>query len=66
MVMLVLADAFLDTFGGDTIADTRANLDRYVERISRAPEAPMIGRSAAGSSPVAEPEAGPVASGGDD
>src|SRR5260221_5898890 len=41
MVMLTLADAMLDKFGGDTIADTRDALDRYVERISRAVEAPV-------------------------
>ena len=34
MVMLTLADAMLDTFGGSTIGDTRDALDRYVERIS--------------------------------
>jgi chorismate synthase len=57
MVMLTLADALLDTFGGSTIGDTKAALDRYVERISRAIPAPGVdGR--------AEPaEAG---SGGDD
>ena len=43
MVMLTLADAMLDKFGGDTIADTRDALDRYVERISRAVDAPVIG-----------------------
>jgi chorismate synthase len=79
MVMLVLADAFLDTFGGDTIADTRANLDRYVERISRPPEPPTVGTQtpstprdvapaggAAGDDSSAEIEAGAVGSGGDD
>jgi chorismate synthase len=35
MVMLTLADAMLDTFGGNTIGDTRDALARYVERISR-------------------------------
>jgi chorismate synthase len=43
MVMLTLADAMLDKLGGDTIADTRDALDRYVERISRAVEAPVAG-----------------------
>jgi chorismate synthase len=66
MVMLTLADAMLDKFGGDTIGDTRDALDRYVERISRAPEAPIAGGRRSGS--VVEPvgagdEAG---SGGDD
>jgi chorismate synthase len=66
MVMLTLADAMLDKFGGDTIGDTRDALDRYVERISRAPEAPVAGgrRSGAVAEPVgAGDEAG---SGGDD
>ena len=43
MVMLTLADAMLDKFGGDTIGDTRDSLDRYVERISRPVEAPRAG-----------------------
>ena len=51
MVMLTLADAMLDKFGGDTIADTRDALDRYVARISRAVDAPVAGgrRSLAGA-----------------
>jgi chorismate synthase len=66
MVMLTLADAMLDKFGGDTIGDTRDALDRYVERISRAPEAPVAGghRARGAVAPVgAGDEAG---SGGDD
>jgi chorismate synthase len=69
MVMLTLADAMLDKFGGDTIADTRDALDRYVERISRAVEAPVAGGRWAGvgatdeSVPAGGDEAG---SGGDD
>jgi hypothetical protein len=65
MVMLTLADAMLDKFGGDTIADTRDALDRYVERISRAVEAPVAGgRGATDQSvPAGGDEAG---SGGDD
>jgi chorismate synthase len=43
MVMLTLADAMLDTFGGSTIGDTRDALDRYIERISRPIEAPVAG-----------------------
>jgi chorismate synthase len=43
MVMLTLADAMLDKFGGDTITDTRDALERYVARISRAVEAPVAG-----------------------
>jgi chorismate synthase len=70
MVMLTLADAMLDKFGGDTIGDTRAALDRYVERISRPIEAPVAGglRTAggvpvSGGETVGGDEAG---SGGDD
>ena len=29
MLALVLADAFLDKFGGDTLDQTRSNFDRY-------------------------------------
>jgi len=43
MVMLTLADAMLDTFGGNTIGDTRHALDRYVARISASIEAPVAG-----------------------
>lgn len=34
VVSLVLADAFLEMFGGDTMADLKAALDRYTARIS--------------------------------
>jgi chorismate synthase len=37
MVMLTLADAILDKFGGDSLAETKANAAAYLERISRAP-----------------------------
>jgi chorismate synthase len=43
MVMLTLADAMLDTFGGSTIGDVRASLERYVERISAPVPAPVAG-----------------------
>jgi len=69
MVMLTLADAMLDKFGGDTIADTRDALDRYVERISRAVDAPVAGgRRAADDALPAEATAGgdEAGSGGDD
>jgi chorismate synthase len=33
MVALVLADALLEKFGGDTVSATRANLDSYIERL---------------------------------
>ena len=66
MVMLTLADAMLDKFGGDTIADTRDALERYVARISAPIEAPVAGgrRTADASTiPGGGDEAG---SGGDD
>jgi chorismate synthase len=69
MVMLTLADAMLDKFGGDTIGDTRDALDRYVERISRAPEAPVAGGRRSGSlAATRAPAAGgdEAGSGGDD
>jgi len=34
-VALVLADALLDKFGGDTVSDLLASCDRYLERIAR-------------------------------
>jgi chorismate synthase len=78
MVMLTLADAMLDKFGGDTIDDTRDALERYVARISRPIEAPIAGgrRPTAGgatdvSAASADDAAGATAgdeagSGGDD
>src|SRR3954468_23269779 len=60
MVMLTLADAMLDKFGGDTIGDTRDALERYVARISRTIDAPVAGgrRSAAAAGPGGGDEAG--------
>ena len=72
MVMLTLADAMLDKFGGDTIGDTRDALDRYVERISRPIDAPVAGgrRDAAGRAAevaaTSEPGGDEAGSGGDD
>jgi chorismate synthase len=70
MVMLTLADAMLDKFGGDTIADTRDALDRYVGRISRPIEAPVAGgrRTARGVPVTGGETAGgdEAGSGGDD
>ena len=71
MVLLTLADFVLDKFGGDSVAETRDNLERYRERISRAPEAPIAG---GGARRVAAPAAADgaltgtdvVGSGGDD
>ena len=72
MVMLTLADAMLDKFGGDTIGDTRDALDRYVERISRPIDAPVAGgrRDAAGRAAevtaTSDPGGDEAGSGGDD
>src|ERR1035437_5969323 len=43
MVMLTLADFILDKFGGDSIDETRTNLEAYRARISRSPAAPLAG-----------------------
>jgi chorismate synthase len=41
VVALALADALVEQFGGDTVGDLRASLDRYLARIaSRSPRAP--------------------------
>ena len=62
MVMLTIADFVLDKFGGDSVDETRDNLERYVERISGSGTA--SGRDAATVS--AEAAAGDFGSGGDD
>jgi chorismate synthase len=66
MVMLTLADAMLEKFGGDTIGDTRAALDRYVERISQAPDAPVAGGRRAGTAAASMVGGDEAGSGGDD
>jgi chorismate synthase len=71
MVMLTLADAMLDTFGGNTIDDTRDAMERYVARISRPIEAPLVGgrrQPPDGATPNPEPVGGgdEAGSGGDD
>ena len=43
MVMLTLAAAITDKFGGDTLDDVRTNLAAYRARIERAPDAPVAG-----------------------
>jgi chorismate synthase len=45
MVALVLADAMLEKFGGDSVAETRRNLDAYLASI---PDALRTARSSAG------------------
>ena len=66
MVMLTLADAMLEKFGGDTVEDTRSALDRYVERISQAPDAPVAGGQRAGTSAASLVGGDEAGSGGDD
>jgi chorismate synthase len=69
MVMLTLADAMLDTFGGSTIGDTRDALNRYLERISSDVPAPVAGGrpTPPGSGVLAsDDDGGVVGSGGDD
>jgi len=34
MVALVLADAYLEKFGGDNLAETRSNMERFLSSIS--------------------------------
>jgi chorismate synthase len=59
MVMLTLVDFVLEKFGGDSLAETRDNMEHYVERISQPVAAPgWMGP------PGQEPAE--VASGGDD
>jgi chorismate synthase len=68
MVMLTLADAMLEMFGGSTIGDVRDALSRYVQRISADVTAPVAGGRGTGSGrPEPSPdEVGGVGSGGDD
>jgi chorismate synthase len=74
MVMLTLAAFVVEKFGGDTMDDLRASLDRYRARIAIAPDAPVAGGrravaaglgapTASGSGLTGTDEAG---SGGDD
>ena len=44
VVALVLADAVLETFGGDTVGDLRASVDRYLDRVARRREGPSAPR----------------------
>ena len=64
MVMLTLADAVLDKFGGDTLAETRDNMARYLERIAQPPEAPIAGgRGRSGRAGQASPSGVPAGAG---
>lgn len=40
MTAIVLADAMVEKFGGDTLTDLRTNYDAYVERLGARPAAP--------------------------
>ena len=35
MIAIVLADAMMEKFGGDSLSELRANFDAYVERMNR-------------------------------
>jgi chorismate synthase len=59
MVMLTLVDFVLEKFGGDSLAETRDNLERYRERITQPVAAPEW-------APPAGQEPAEVGSGGDD
>jgi chorismate synthase len=60
MVMLTVADFVLDKFGGDSIDETRDNLERYKERIGRAGKRPTVAAGAGNA------DGEGVGSGGDD
>jgi chorismate synthase len=62
MVLLTIADFILDKFGGDSLTETRDNLERYSARIA-APRGTAAARSATAPSLAGTDEAG---SGGDD
>jgi len=60
MVMLTVADFVLDKFGGDSMDETRDNLERYKERIGRAGKRPTVAAGAGNA------DGEGVGSGGDD
>jgi chorismate synthase len=68
MVLLTLADFTLDKFGGDSLAETRDNLERYRERSAHPPESPVAGGRRAGAEPARAGTTGDgeAGSGGDD
>ncbi|HKG56060.1 MAG TPA: chorismate synthase [Candidatus Limnocylindrales bacterium] len=71
MVMLTLADFVLEKFGGDSVGETRDNMERYRERISRpvvatSPTIRNVATVAASASTGSDPVEGGVGSGGDD
>jgi chorismate synthase len=70
MVMITLLDFVLDKFGGDSLAETRDNLERYRKRISQPLDAPVAGgrprRDTRNDSGTADGATGEAGSGGDD
>ncbi len=67
MVLVTLLDAVLAKFGGDSLDETRDNVERYRERISRPVPPPAIGGVRAAVPGHGEPTGTDVAgSGGDD
>ena len=67
MVMVTLADAVLAKFGGDSIAETRDNLERYRERIAAPVAPPAVGFAPAATAARGEATGTDIAgSGGDD
>ncbi|MDQ6794034.1 MAG: chorismate synthase [Chloroflexota bacterium] len=66
MVMLTLANFVLDKFGGDSMAETRDNLDRYRQRIARPVGAEGAGATASARRPSGQTGSGEAGSGGDD
>ena len=41
MVAIVLADAYLEKFGGDNLAETRSNMERFRDAISWSGQGPL-------------------------
>ena len=65
MVLLTLAGAVLEKFGGDSLAEVSDNLARYVERITHIPESSDDDGVANAAAPTG-PGSGAAGSGGDD
>jgi chorismate synthase len=53
MVMITLADAVLEKFGGDSLVELADNVERYVARIGAAPAAPAAGDGTGGHAAAA-------------
>jgi chorismate synthase len=58
MVMITLADAILEKFGGDSVTELRDNIERYVARISEPPAAPGAGDRSGGHRTAVGPSGG--------